>query len=73
LTERERAMALRDQVMKTWDPPFSGMGSPACVAQTSVMQTLAFVYGVQFLPGLTIAQDAAIRGGVEKLNQVLVH
>ena len=39
----KRGAALRNHVMKTWAPPFRGSGGFATVAQTSVMQTLAFL------------------------------
>lgn len=60
----KRAAILRDQVMKTWNPPLEGLGSPAAVAQTSVMQTLAWVFGKEYLGALNFAQNRVIDEGL---------
>ena len=60
-----RAAALRDQVLKTWNPPQGfGAETAAQIAQTSVMQTLAWVFGKEFLPDLTYNQRCAIDQGL---------
>jgi len=66
------AELLRDQIKRTWNPPRLGPGQPADVAQTSVMQTLAFVMGREFLGELTESQEDAVRQGLRLLNQVLL-
>lgn len=71
MTELQRAELLRDQVLKTWYPPMGGQCSMATVAQTAVMQTLAFVFGVEFMPKMTFEQAAAIDGGMSLMNSVL--
>lgn len=69
---RERARKLMQQVMKTWNPPATGFGRPADVAQTAVMQTIAFVMGRDFLPNnMTANQTAAIDEGLKLMDQVL--
>lgn len=69
----QKATLLRDQVLKTWSPPLKAGGeSPAQIAQTAVMQTLAFVFGRGFMPSdLTKPQIAAIDQGIEFMNSVL--
>lgn len=67
----DRAARLRDQVMKTWDPPERGMASLADIAQTATMQVLAWVMGREFLPNLTQTQDKAITASLEMLERVL--
>jgi hypothetical protein len=68
----KRAGLLRDQVLKTWSPPLIAGGErPADIAQTAVMQTLAFVFGKEFLGELTHAQQTAIDQGVELMERVL--
>lgn len=70
--EASRAVALRDQVLKTWDPPYLGQNSkPEDIAQTATMQTLAYVFGKEFLPVLTPVQEVAIDSGVALLTKVL--
>lgn len=71
MDEKARATLLRDQIMKTWNPPLSGMGCVATVAQTSAMQTMAFVFGPEFLPNLSFEQTSAIDGGLALMNAVL--
>jgi hypothetical protein len=67
-----RAAALRDQVLKTWDPPLKiGCERPADIAQTAVMQTIAFICGKEFFGELTHAQQAAIDQGYELMERVL--
>ena len=68
-----RAKGLRDQVLKIWNPPRIGMGTIYDVAQTAVMQTLAFVMGRQFLAGLTPVQQAVIDQGQELMEQTIRH
>lgn len=69
--QRKRAEQLRDQVLKTWAPPLVGRGCDAAIAQTSVMQTLAWVYGREFFIGLTLEQHLAIENGLEMFRKVL--
>lgn len=64
-------ITIRDQVMKTWSPPLMGMGRPADVAQTSVMQTLAWVFGKPFLGPLTENQEQAIDKGLDLMKREL--
>jgi len=66
-----RAIALRDQVMKTWNPPRMGSGGPAAIAQTSVMQTLAWCFGKPFLGPMTPTQERAIDLGLELMTREL--
>lgn len=67
-----KASALRDQVLKTWDPPLiTGSESPAVIAQSSVMISLAFLYGRDFFPPLTVNQQAAIDGGLSLFERVI--
>lgn len=68
---RTRAEQLRDQVLKTWSPPLVGRGSDADIAQTSAMQTLAWVFGREFFVGLTYEQHVAIEKGLETFTKVL--
>lgn len=68
-----RAAALRDQVLKTWAPPLFGPATPAQVAQTSSMQTIAFLMGKEFLPGLNLNQQMAIDQAMELFEQVFSH
>ena len=68
---RTRAEQLRDQVLKTWSPPLVGRGSDADIAQTSVMQTLAWVFGREFFTVLTLEQRLAIENGLETFTKVL--
>ena len=59
---RKRAGQLRDRVMQTWSPP-RGFGSekPADIAQTAVMQAIAYIMGPEFLgDNLTENQRLAI-------------
>lgn len=72
MTERELAEALRDQVLKTWTPPITGMGCIATVAQTAVMQTLAFVFGAEFFDNLTFEQHTAIESSLKIMNKTLI-
>lgn len=68
-----RASLFMDQVLKTWDPPLQGSGSTATVAQTAVIQTIAFVHGPQVLPdALTETQRRVIDEGLSLLNRVLI-
>lgn len=64
---KTRAAHLRDQILKTWNPN----QETAQIARTSVMQTLAYVFGREFLPELTYNQRCAIDQGLELCRQVL--
>ena len=62
------------KVKKNWDPPLkSGGESPATIAQTSVMLTLAFVFGKDFLGVLTPEQRIAVDFGCKLFEEVLVY
>lgn len=69
----ERAQRLMDQVMKTWNPPrWAGKESLEVATQTSVMLTIAYVMGREFMPSeLTENQRAAIDSGLVVLQGVL--
>lgn len=68
----ERAIALRDQVLKTWDHPLmSAEERKADIAQTAVMLSLAFVFGRGFLGPLSDKQEAAITGGLKLFEKVI--
>jgi len=68
-----RAELLRDQILKTWSPPLkSGGESSGVVAQTSVMLTIAFLLGKDFLGQLTEVQQRAIDSGLELFEEVLI-
>ena len=71
--ETVRAERLRDQVMKTWEPPLlAGDERPADIAQTSTMIAIAYIMGREFMPAeLTENQRAAIDGGVRLMNREL--
>ena len=71
LTAEARAALLRDQVMKTWNPPLYGLGTKADIAQTSTMQAIAWVFGRSFLGELTAIQDRAISLGLETFSEAL--
>ena len=71
--ELKKAELLRDQVMKTWSPPRMGSGGPAAIAQTSVMQTLAWVFGKPFLGTMTPPQERAIDLGIELMARELTN
>lgn len=60
-----RAAALRDQVKTHWNPPRDQKDATLadCVG-TSVMQTLAWVCGRDFLGELTESQQAALDSGL---------
>ena len=61
----ERAKRLMDQVMKTWSPP-------RWSTQTSVMLTIAYIMGREFMPSeLTENQRAAIDSGLVVLQNAL--
>ena len=72
--DRVRAKKLMDQVMQTWAPPrLAGdeANRPAVVAQTSVMITIAYIMGCEFMPSeLTENQQAAIDSGLKLINEV---
>jgi hypothetical protein len=70
-TPSARALRLADHVMKTWNPPLKGAGGLADVSQTSVMQTIAYIMGPEFLPDLTENQQAAIDSGMELMRKVV--
>ena len=73
MTTLARAELLRDQVIKTWDPPReAGNQSTADVAQTAAMQTLAWLLGRDWLPDLTENQQAAIDTGLALLERELL-
>lgn len=66
------AIFLRDQVLKTWSPPLkSGNETKAQIAQTAVMQTMAFIFGKDFFEHLTDNQEKAIDEGLLVMNEVL--
>jgi hypothetical protein len=68
-TQRDRAAVLRDQVKKTWSPPILfGGESTATIAQTSIMLSIAWVFGVEFLGDLTRNQQRAIDSGLVVFN-----
>ena len=68
----ERAIKLRDQILKTWNPPLtSGDERKADIAQTSVMLSLAFVFGSEFLGPLTSNQQVAITSGLALFEKVI--
>ena len=71
MTEEGRARKLRDMVKETWDPPFGGRGSDADIAQTCVMQSLAWVFGKEFVGDLGVAQEIAIDQGIEMFQREL--
>ncbi len=71
LTAEARAALLRDQVMKTWNPPSYGSGTTADIAQTATMQAIAWVFGRSFLGELTAIQDRAISLGLEIFSEAL--
>lgn len=68
-----RAERLRDQVMKTWEPPLlAGDERPADIAQTSVMIAVAYIMGREFMPpDLTDNQWAAIDSGLRLMQRAL--
>lgn len=68
-----RANLLMEQVMKTWEPPrLTGGERPEDIAQTSVMITIAYIMGREFIPDeLTDNQRAALDSGLELFNRVL--
>lgn len=68
-----RAQRLMDQVMKTWNPPrWAGKESLEVATQTSVMLTIAYVMGREFIPSeLTANQRAAIDSGLVVLQNAL--
>lgn len=66
-----RAELLRDQVKLTWSPPQHGIGQPADLVQTAVMQTLAWVLGRPFLGDLTDAQETAVADGLKLMEATL--
>ena len=64
---------LMRQVLLTWSPPLQGAGSKADIAQTVVMQTIAFVFGAAVLPkDLTYNQERAIAEGLELMERELL-
>jgi hypothetical protein len=65
-----RASQICDQIMLTWDPPIRGIGSPADVAQTSVMTAVAFIFGIDSLPAMTTNQRAAVESGLVLFTNV---
>ena len=68
-----RASLLRDQVLKTWAPPRkSGNETPAEIAQTAVMQTIAFLMGSEFFQDLTENQQLAIDQGLQLMESTLI-
>ena len=70
--EYDRIVRLRDQVKKTWSPPFvSGNERLADAAQTSTMLAIAYVMGPEFLGELTTAQQAAVDSGLKTMRTVL--
>lgn len=72
MAERARAAKLRDQVLKTWNPPLKAGGeSPADIAQTSTMVALAFVFGREFMGELSPNQAAAVDSGAGLMRDVL--
>ena len=60
----QRANQLCEQIMLTWDPPLRGIGTPADVAQTSVMTAVAFIFGIDALPTMTTHQRIAVESGL---------
>lgn len=73
LSAEQRASLLIAQVRRTWNPPRYGSGTMADVAQTAMMQTIAFVLGPAALPeDLTENQRLAIDEGLELMNQELL-
>lgn len=71
-TPETRAMLLRDQVMKTWSPPrHCGNESPADIAQTVAMITIAYLFGRDFFTDLAENQQAAIDSGFESIRKLL--
>lgn len=69
--EAIRAKQLMDQVMKTWNPPLlAGDEQKADIAQTSVMLTIAYIMGPEFMPSsLNDNQKDAINSGMEFYKQ----
>lgn len=73
LTPIERARILRDQVMKTWNPPMRAEDTILVTAvQTATMQTLAFIFGKDICGGLTPPQQTSIDQGTDLLERVLL-
>lgn len=73
--EKRRAIALRDQVLKTWSPPFLARHTTlADAAQTSVMQALYWCWPDLFDGiDLTPEQRAAIDEGRALMSRELHH
>ena len=73
MTPAQRAQLVRDQVMETWNPPTrAGESTMADVAQTAVMQTIAFIMGKESLGELTYEQELAIDQGLEMFEAELI-
>lgn len=66
----KRAGQLCEQIMLTWDPPLRGIGTPADVAQTSVMTAVAFIFGIDTLPAMTTNQRLAVESGLILFSNV---
>lgn len=66
-----RAEKLVRQILKTWNPPATGMGVPADVAQAAAMQTVAFIMGRDFLKELTPNQASAVDDGLKLITETL--
>jgi hypothetical protein len=66
----QRAGQLCEQIMLTWDPPLRGIGTPADVAQTSVMTAVAFIFGIDALPAMTTNQRLAVESGLILFSNV---
>ena len=69
-----RAKNLRDQILKTWNPPHAFMSQDISTAiQTSIMQSLAFIFGEEFIPdNITDLQKEAIRKGLDVIEKELM-
>jgi hypothetical protein len=63
---------IRDQVLKTWNPPrLTGKETLADAAQTSVILTIAFIFGKEFVGPLTQHPPEAIESGIKLFETVL--
>lgn len=69
MSEKQRAARLREKIKKTWSPPETGFGRNADIAQSSVMISLAFIFGKDFLGPLSTNQENAVNGGLDSFNK----
>ncbi len=68
---QKQAEQLRDWMLQTWSPPMYGMGGVQTACQTTLMQTLAWVMGIEFFSDLTPNQFSAITLGIQRMREVL--